>query len=226
MRKRKTRRVRSRRTRRRRAQKGGGGVLDLFSYKITEPEGENAGKIVVSEGGENMAELHYSIMGEGAKQIAYLNSVVRHGDSIHFQPNIAFLVINALMKVLAEKGVDYIYLHVAARNKDFYKLYNYYRSIGFYCLGEIWYDSNKPEETIVEDIFKMHKNAPNYLENTKPQINRLASLSEREVNSLRQKFRENCGKMIGKVSEIKQILTEKINNIVAVMDEIFPNVPE
>jgi hypothetical protein len=223
VRKRKTRRVRSRRTHRRRTQKGGG-VLELFSYEITKPEGKNAGKIVVSQDGEAMATLHYSILYEGEKQIAYLNSVVRDGDSIYFRPNIAFLAINKLMEVLENEGVDYIYLHVAARNKEFYKLYNYYRSIGFYCLGENWYGVDNSEETPVAEIFKMHKEAPDYLMEMKPQINGIRGLSERAANSLRQKFRENCGKMIGKVSEIKHILTEKINDIAARMAEVFPNV--
>lgn len=218
---RKTHRARSRRTRRCRAQKGGG-VLDRFNYKIEETE-PNLWKITVLEGGEIKLTVTYRIIGEGSKKIGYLAFIARPEgvDSMYFT-KLGYLGIYKLMEELESKDVEYIYLVVGASlDKNFYKLYNYYRNIGFYCLLDIYYPNYKPEEINVKEIFNMHKNAPNYLENTKPQINRLANLSKREVNSLWLEYTEKCGKMIGKVSEIKANLKEKINKIAANMDEIF-----
>jgi hypothetical protein len=214
--------TRRKRSRRRRTQKGGG-VLDRFTYKIEETE-PNLWKITVLEGGEIKLTVAYRIIGEGSKKIGYLAFIARPEgvDSMYF-PKLGYLGLYKLMEDLESKDVKYLYLVVGAlTNKNFYKLYNYYRNIGFYCLLNIYYENNIPEEMNVEEIFTLHKNAPNYLENTKPQINRLNNLTKSEVNNLWLEYTENCGKMIGKVYEIKANLKEKIDKIAANMDEIFP----
>ena len=84
-------------------------------------------------------------------------------DSMYF-PKLAYLAIYKLMEVLEENGVKFIYLIVAAQHVNFYKLYEYYRSMGFYCLLNNYYENSEVENINVEEIFRLHKEAPDFLE--------------------------------------------------------------
>ena len=199
-------------------------ILDLFKYEIIKPEDDKAGKIIVSEGEEEKITLLYSIIGEGSKQIAYLNGISRQAgvDSMYFT-KLAYLAIHKLMEVLEREKVYYIYLLVAAHEENFYKLYDYYRSMGFYCLLDNYYNSNKSENINVQEIYQMHKEADDFLETVKNRkqqyINR--QMSQSNISKLRKEYFKNCGKMIGKVSEIKANLQIKINEIAKQMAKIF-----
>ena len=218
---RKTRRVR----RRLPSGQKGGGVLDSFHFRYfvdTEHvrEANIVGKpraqiILLSGEGEGADEKHhcaldYVIQGEGANQIAYLEGIECSTKSDKFQP-LSYLIIKKLMDILTAKGINYIYLTVApyrfgAGKYAFHKLYHFYRTMGFVCLP-VGIDPATNAQPVASH-YAVQKSLPDFLETANKSNKKTNSAN---VDKLIRLYYNSCGKMIGKVSEIKDILERQIN---------------
>ncbi len=223
---RKTRRTHGRRTRRRRAQKGGG-ILGKIKFRFFEPKedgkinmfsqeemtGKERGHITMLTGeapDETIyCELDYVLLGEGVHRVAYLENIMCYEKIENFGP-LSYLIVNKLMELLEASDIKYIYLRVAANKYKedglkFYRLYELYRTMGFYCLPNIY--TPETEEQSVEDLYKEMKGADDFLKTArKPK-------TKANVNRLHREYQIDCGKMIGSVSEIKEILEQAIHEM-------------
>jgi hypothetical protein len=212
--------VKRRRSRRRQR---GGGVLDSFHFRYFVDDkhisaadilGKPRAQIILLSG-EGIDETHhcaldYVIQGEGVNQIAYLEGIECTTKSDNFQP-LSYLIIKKLMDILTAKGIDYIYLTVAPnrfgeRKYAFHKLYHFYRTMGFVCLP-VGIDPATNAQPVASH-YAVHKSLPDFLE-TANKSNK--NTNNANVNKLIKLYYISCGKMIGKVSEIKDILERQIN---------------
>lgn len=218
-----TRRRLGRRRHRTRRQRGGG-VLDKFKFRyfiednlLGEDEtaliGSNKGTIILLSGDAAKEIIHcqldYEIQGEGANKIAYLENIECTTKSDFFQP-LSYLIIKKLMDILENSGIEYVYLRVASnvfgvKRPFFHKLFHFYRTMGFICLPP----NISPESNAnpVSTHYFVQKTLPNFL-NTANRSNK--NTSEANVTALIGKYRSSCGKMLGKVLEIKEILEREI----------------
>jgi len=218
-------RRKTRRVKRRRLPSGqkGGGVLDSFHFRyfvdaeqVSEADivGKPRAQIILLSGQGAVEKHHcaldYVIQGEGGNKIAYLEGIECSTKSEKFQP-LSYLIIQKLMDILTVKGINYIYLTVAPnrfgeRKYAFHKLYHFYRTMGFVCLP-VGIDPATNAQPVASH-YAVQKSLPNFLE-TANKSNKNTNNSN--VSKLIRLYYNSCGKMIGKVSEIKDILDRQIN---------------
>jgi len=145
------------------------------------------------------------IINESGSNLGYIDLITSNSKSVNYTPS-SYLAFYQVFKIFEHFGISYCYLYVLPDEDRYWKLYNFYSMIGFYCLP---YDT--PDKTI-NNVIKLTSNARNefFLEhkvtNTFIQTHKNA---KRNNNNIRAYF-DSCQHMFGKVADMIENVKTKL----------------
>jgi hypothetical protein len=181
-------------------------VEGFSELHITEIKPANVGHkylLFVIEGNTILCTVTF-IINESESNIGYIDFVSCESKSGKYKPS-SYLAVYQVFKILEHFKITYCYLYVLPEEDRYWKLYNFYATIGFCCLPY-----QIPDKTI-RNVVKLSANARNAFFEAHKATNTFLRNHINVEHSVENatEYVYNCYHMIGKVAE----MVEKVKTV-------------
>lgn len=184
------------------------GTEGFSDLHITEIKSANLGHkylLFVLEGHTIVCTMSFTI-NDSASNMGYIDFVSSTTKSAIYRPS-SYLAFYQVFKIFEHFKIPYCYLYVLPEEDRYWKLYNFYAAIGFYCLPY-----EKADKTI-HNVVKLSANARNafFLEH---KATNTFLRNHRNVEHSRENataYFYGCQHMMGKVSDMLEKVKTVLN---------------
>jgi len=152
------------------------------------------------------------IINDEKTNIGYIDYITSDSKSKKYKPT-SFLAFYQVFHIFDNFNIKYCYLSVSPDPKQYWKLYEFYSSIGFICLP-----TDKRGRPKIEDIKQLSPNNRNQYINTRSKTNTFLknrknkNITKRNIKN-QEDYIYNCDNMIGNVKQMMEKMKRELYSL-------------